>query len=65
VQDLRPTAPATVLSGHGGVEVGPHALRWGAFDFKTKPVKVAKLLGATGKAIRSRSLAEEAARREG
>jgi DNA-binding NtrC family response regulator len=65
LKDRRPTTPVILLTGHGSVDVGRRALRLGAIDFQTKPVPVAKLLEVIEEAIRSRPLAEEAARREG
>jgi DNA-binding NtrC family response regulator len=61
----RPLTPVILLTGHGSVDVGQEAFRRGAFDFLTKPVSVGKLLQCVEEAIRSRGLAEEAARREG
>jgi len=60
---LRPLTPVILLTGHGTVEEGQEAMRLGAFDFQTKPASVGQLLETIEEAIRSRSLAEEAARR--
>ncbi len=64
IKRLRPLTPVILLTGHGTVESGQEALRQGAFDMQTKPAIVAKLLDLIEEAIRSRGLAEEAARRE-
>ena len=63
IKRLRPLTPVILLTGHGTVEAGHEALRLGAFDFQTKPASVSKLLETIEEALRSRSLAEEAARR--
>jgi DNA-binding NtrC family response regulator len=63
IMRLRPLTPVILLTGHGTVEEGQEAVRLGAFDFQTKPVSVGRLLETVEEAIRSRSLAEEAARR--
>ncbi len=60
---LRPLTPVILLTGHGTVEEGQEAMRLGAFDFQTKPASVGQLLETIEEAIRSRALAEEAARR--
>lgn len=64
MKERHPMTPVILLTGHGTVDDGQEALRSGAFDFQTKPAKVSKLLETIEEAIRSRGLAEEAARRD-
>jgi FixJ family two-component response regulator len=43
--------PIVFLTGHGDIPTSVHAIKAGAEDFLTKPVKKAKLLGAIERAI--------------
>ena len=64
IKQLRPLTAVILLTGHGTVEMGQEAIRRDAFDFLAKPANVGRILEAIEEAIRSRKVAEEAARKE-
>ncbi len=47
------TLPVIFLTGHGDIPMGVRAIKDGAFDFLTKPVKSEDLLRAVGQALES------------
>src|SRR5256714_11309380 len=64
-QELRARHPdllPIVLTGQGGLETAIAAIRAGAYDFITKPVKVDALAIAVGRAIEHLSLRREVKR---
>ena len=56
IQELRPELSAVIISGHGNMEMAIQALRLGAADFLTKPIKLLELDAVVEKALRIRSL---------
>lgn len=60
--DRRPDLPVIVLTGFGSMESAIEALRAGAFDFLVKPVELAALALAVGRARDHRALREEVRR---
>jgi FixJ family two-component response regulator len=52
---LRSTIPIVFLTGHGDIPMSVKAMRAGAVDFLTKPVKREQLLGAVRAAFASQS----------
>lgn len=59
------TLPVIFLTGHGDIPMGVRAIKDGAFDFLTKPVKSEDLLRAVGQALEtSRELKARQSERE-
>jgi DNA-binding NtrC family response regulator len=59
---LRQESPATevlVLTGHGTIEGAVEAMRAGAFDYLTKPVRLAELAEVLSRAVERRTLRRE------
>ncbi|MEW6379674.1 MAG: sigma-54 dependent transcriptional regulator [bacterium] len=54
--DIRPELSAVIITGHGNMEAVIQALRLGAADFLTKPVKLLELDAVLEKAMRIRHL---------
>ena len=53
---LRKHLPVVILTGHGTVHNGIHALEQGAHDYILKPFNTEKLLGVVEAALKSRSV---------
>ena len=58
----RPDVPVVVITAFGSLETAVAAIRAGAYDFITKPVKLDALVLALERAIQHRSLREEVRR---
>ena len=58
-QDLRPEMASVVITGHGTMDTAVRALRLGAADFLTKPIKLVELDAVLAKVVRFRSLQRE------
>lgn len=56
LQELRPDLSVVIISGHGSMEMAVQALRLGAADFLTKPIKLLELDAVLEKASRLRQL---------
>ena len=56
---LRRTVPIIFLTGHGDIPMSVQAMRAGAVDFLTKPVKREKLLAAVRTAVAGRAHQED------
>lgn len=56
MREVRPEMPAIVIIGRQDVDIAIQAMRHGAIDFLTKPVKLLELDAALEKSIRHRSL---------
>jgi two-component system nitrogen regulation response regulator GlnG len=56
VQELRPELSVVIITGHGNMELAIQALRLGAADFLTKPVKLTELDAIIEKSSRIREL---------
>lgn len=59
VQEIRPAMPVVIITGHGSMENVIQALRSGAADFLTKPVKLLELDAVLEKCLRFRTLSQE------
>ena len=62
LQRLRQDSPGTevvMLTGHGTIESAVAAMRAGAFDYLTKPCRLAELAAVLGKAVEHRELRRE------
>jgi DNA-binding NtrC family response regulator len=62
LQRLRQDSPGTevvMLTGHGTIESAVAAMRAGAFDYLTKPCRLAELAAVLGKAVEHRDLRRE------
>src|SRR3989475_12109655 len=58
----RPDVPVVVITAFGSLETAIAAIRAGAYDFITKPVKMEALAVAIARAVQHRSLREEVKR---
>jgi len=58
----RPDLPVVVITAFGSLETAIAAIRAGAYDFITKPVKMDALAVALARAVQHRSLGEEVKR---
>src|SRR3954469_3423033 len=58
-RSLSPETETVLMTAHGTVENAVEAMKQGAYDFVTKPLKRAHLLRVVGKALEKRSLVEE------
>src|SRR3989442_4682360 len=58
----RPDVPVVVITAFGSLETAIAAIRAGAYDFITKPVKMEALAVALARAVQHRSLREEVKR---
>jgi DNA-binding NtrC family response regulator len=56
IQEIRPELSAVIMTGHGSMDLAVQALRVGAADFLTKPVKLNELDAVLEKAYRFREL---------
>jgi len=52
LQENRPSLPVAVITAHGNVESAVRALKLGAFDFVSKPLKLGVLRKVVGSAIK-------------
>ena len=59
VQEIRPELSFVIITGHGSMEMAIQALRMGAADFLTKPVKLLELDAVLEKAMRIRELRQD------
>jgi DNA-binding NtrC family response regulator len=55
-REIRPELPAVIITGHGSMDLAIQALRKGAADFLTKPIKFLELDAVIEKAARIREL---------
>ncbi len=55
-REIRPELPAVIMTGHGSMDLAIQALRKGAADFLTKPIKLPELDAVIEKAARIREL---------
>ena len=51
-QEIRPEMPVVIITGHGSMDVAIQALRLGAADFLTKPIKLLELDAVLEKSAR-------------
>jgi len=58
-RSLSPETETVLMTAYGTVENAVEAMKQGAYDFVTKPIKRAHLLRVVGKALEKRSLVEE------
>ncbi|MEW5803460.1 MAG: sigma-54 dependent transcriptional regulator [bacterium] len=56
IGEIRPELSAVIITGHGNMETVIQALRLGAADFLTKPIKLLELDAVLEKSIRIRNL---------
>lgn len=56
IAEMRPELSSVIITGHGNMEMVIQALRQGAADFLTKPIKLLELDAVLEKSIRIRSL---------
>lgn len=56
IQEVRPEMAVVIITGYGSMEMAIQALRLGAADFLTKPVKLLELDAVLEKAVRFREL---------
>ena len=56
IGEIRPELSAVIITGHGNMETVIQALRLGAADFLTKPIKLLELDAVLEKAMRIRNL---------
>ena len=54
--DLQPEAAVLLITGHGSVETAVDAMRLGAADYITKPVRIAELRTRLARAVEARQL---------
>ena len=62
LREIKATQPDTevlVITAHGSIESAVEAMRWGAYDYLTKPFHHAELLTTLGKALEKVSLLRE------
>ena len=59
VQEIRPELSVVVVTGHGNLEMAIQALRLGAADFLTKPIKLLELDAVLEKSLRIRDLRQD------
>jgi DNA-binding NtrC family response regulator len=59
VREIRPEMPVVIISGHGSMECAIQALRLGAIDFLTKPVKLLELDAVLEKTLQIRELLKD------
>ena len=59
VQQLSPETETVVMTAYGTVEAAVEAMREGAYDFITKPLKRAHVMRVVGKAMERQSLLAE------
>jgi two-component system response regulator AtoC len=64
-EQLRPDMPVVIIAAHADMELAIRALRLGAADFLTKPVKLVELDGVLEKAVRLRGLRRDKRRLHG
>ena len=55
-KELRPEMPVVIITGHRSMDMTIQALRLGAADFLTKPIKLLELDAVLGKSVRFRKL---------
>ena len=65
LEKLRPEMPVVVITGHPDLEIAVRALRLGAADFLTKPVKLAELDAVLEKSLRLSGLRRDKRRLRG
>src|SRR4051794_3400199 len=58
-KSVAPETETVLMTAYGTVENAVEAMKQGAYDFVTKPIKRAHLLRVVGKALEKRSLVEE------
>src|SRR3954447_10311872 len=58
-RSVSPETETVLMTAYGTVENAVEAMKQGAYDFVTKPIKRAHLLRVVGKALEKRSLVEE------
>jgi len=58
IQENRPTVPVAVITAHGNVESAVRALKFGAFDFVSKPLDLGVLRKLVGSALKLRAAAD-------
>jgi two-component system response regulator HydG len=58
-QSLQPHAALLLITGHGSIETAVEAMRTGASDYLTKPVRLPELRARLGRAIDATRLARE------
>lgn len=61
-QEIHPELSVVMITGHGTMEMAIQALRLGAADFLTKPIKLLELKAVLEKAIRIRALRRDTRR---
>lgn len=59
IKNLDPTIEVIVITAHSTVETAVEAMRRGAYDYQTKPVRIDELRLVIERALRNRSLAQE------
>lgn len=59
IKDKTPETEVIVLTGYGSIETAVEAMKEGAYDFITKPVKKAVILKAVERAVEKQELAQE------
>jgi len=59
VQGIRPELPIVIITGHGNMEIVIQALRLGAADFLTKPIKFLELDAMLEKSVQIRTLRQD------
>jgi DNA-binding NtrC family response regulator len=59
IKEASPETPVIVITAYGSIEVAVEAIKFGAFEFLTKPFTPEELRVATKKALKSRSLVLE------
>src|SRR5512134_1874804 len=62
IVESRPDVPVVVITAFGNLETAVAAIRAGAYDFITKPVKMDALAVTLARAVQHRSLREEVKR---
>lgn len=58
-QEIQPSLPVLILTGHGSIETAVEAIRAGAYDYLTKPVNLAELELLLKKALERKALEME------
>jgi DNA-binding NtrC family response regulator len=56
VQEIRPEMSVIIITGHGNVDMAVQALRLGAAEFLTKPIRLVELDAVLEKSVRLRNL---------
>ena len=59
IQELKPSIPVVMISGHGDIETAVSAIKQGAFDFIAKPLDLNRLLVTVRNALDRNDLVEE------